>query len=1723
MKRFVRVAMLAVLGLVACGGDSVPRREDAALADGGPARDASGDAGLDGGDGGSALLALAPTGHDFGAQAVGTSSPPAVFTIRNAGTGASGPLEVSLSGIGGVFSLASDHCTGLALAPGESCTVTLGFAPTTAGAVSADVTITGAPGGSVSAPLQGLGVAVGILEIAPLAHDFGAVVAGTPSLASSFTVTNTGAAATGALASSVSGSDAAAFVVSSDTCAGKALAAHATCALTLRFVPGSAGAKTASLMLRGTPGGAAVAMLSGSGLTPASFAISPAPQALGSVVVGQSGAATTFTVRNTGGVPSGVMTIALTGPANGQFQSSADACTGQTLAPGAACTVAVAFAPQSPGPKTAVLTVSATPGGSASAGLTGTALAGASLSMSPTLQGFGPVGTGQVSSSVRFTISNTGGVPSGPLAPSLGGPDAIAFAIMADGCTGLQLAANASCTVDVRFAPATLGPKTGTLDVSGVPGGLASAALSGTGVAPSALSISPSPLAFGSVVVGGSSAPVDLTVRNSGSLTTGALSVALGGTDGADFSTVSDACTGATLAGGASCIIAVRFAPLTPGQKMASLTLSGSPGGTATAVVNGIALLPTRLSVTPAAQSFAPTVAGSAGPIVSFTVSNTGGVASGLLSASLGGGDAGQWTVLADTCAGVALLPAASCNIDVGFTPTSAGAKTATLTVDGTHGNTTSAALSGTGLIPATLSIAPATRDFGALVAGAASAPVSFTVTNAGEVPSGNLASVLGGAEPGEFSVISNGCAGSALGAGGRCTIDVRFTPSSPGAKLASLTVAATPGGAPMASLTGTGLLPAVLDLTPAAHDFGSVVVGQPAGGVAFTVHNGGEVPSGQLATTLGGTGAASFVVLADGCAGSPLGGGASCMVTVRFDPPAPGARTATLTVAGTPGGSPSSQLDGDGLAPAALGITAAHDFGTVLTNGGGSAPATLTVTNGGGVATGILATSLTGSDPSQFAVVTDGCAGLPLGPGASCTIDVHMLPTTAGAKSAQLLVSGVPGGSAGASLSGLGQTPAALAIEPAAQAFGNIVNATTSTAASFVVTNGGGQTTGPLASVLGGTDGADFLVDSDGCTNRTLASGATCSVTVRFAPGTLGPKTASLSVSGTPGGSISAPLTGTSVAPAALTITPTPQSFGALLIGQTGAPITFTVTNTGAVPTGALATGLTGAEAAEFTRESDGCAGAVLGAGLSCTIAVRFAPVVAGPKTASLGVSGTPGGAVSSALSGTGLAPAQLSIAPASQDFGTLVAGQTGGGVSFTVSNTGGVATGTLSVGLPGGQFEIVSDGCAASALGAHTSCTISARFAPTSAGTKLATLTVSGSPGGSATASFTGVALQPATLTIAPASQDFGAIVTGSSSDMFTFTVTNTGQVPSGNLATALLGSDALQFTLVSNGCSGAALLAGDSCAIDVRFAPTAAGARSASLTASASPGGGAAAGLTGTGLLPAALSIAPLTQDFGDVVVGAASNPVTFTVTNSGQVPSGVLTTTRSGLDPSHFTIVSDGCAGAPLPGPGTCAIVVRFTPTAAGARSALLAVSGTPGGSPTASLTGNGLAPAALSNRPAVPGLRQPGDRAGERRFHTTDHEQRAGAVGHAHHRRGRREPGRLRGLRRHLRQPAAGRGPVLHDHAALHPDRRGAARGQPDRVGLPGRQPERAAHRHRPRPRAARAVGGARFRLDRGRSDQRRRALHRDQQRRRRERHAGNRARRRGAGAVHDQR
>ena len=429
----------------------------------------------------------------------------------------------------------------------------------------------------------------------------------------------------------------------------------------------------------------------------------------------------------------------------------------------------------------------------------------------------------QQSAAQTVTLTNSGSVPLTVIVISVSG----AFR-QANNCTAI-LAANSSCAISVQFYPAATGSQTGTLSITDAQHTQPeTVALSGTGLTPPVLSVSPASLTFTSQTVGQASPAQTVTVSNSGGAPLANAGFQTNGLSASSFSYGSTTC-GATLANGSSCTVQVTFAPTTAGGATASLVVSSSTSGVAAATVplTGTSQNPAGLNVSPVLLVF-PIVAPGKSSASQVTITNNGGTAVNSLTFPV----TLPFSTLATTnSCGTSLGAGASCTIGVVFAPALDGNFTGTLTIASSSQTQGLVLLSGVGGVPGSVQFQPGLIDpcaFGTTAANCfpqtgvslTSSASTATITNPDPVTS--LRSLALAASAG-FKLVNNACP-STLAALASCTVGVEFAPSTVGTQSGTLIVSDSvlaPGS--IMTLSGTG--------------FDFVVV--PSGSSTQTVANG--------------------------------------------------------------------------------------------------------------------------------------------------------------------------------------------------------------------------------------------------------------------------------------------------------------------------------------------------------------------------------------------------------------------------------------------------------------------------------------------------------------------------------------------------------------------------------------------------------------------------------------------------------------------------------------------------------------------------------------------------------------------------------------------------------------------------------------------------------------------------------------------------------------------
>ena len=168
-------------------------------------------------------------------------------------------------------------------------------------------------------------------------------------------------------------------------------------------------------------------------------------------------------------------------------------------------------------------------------------------------------------------------------------------------CTAAPIAINATCTIQITFAPTATGTRTGTLTIYGnVAGGQATAPLSGTGTPAAPIVLTPLTLTFPATTINATTAAQNITISN-----TSATPIALKTpTITGDFAIAANTCA-STLAPSTGCTVSITFTPTASGTRTGTFTITDD-AGTQTASLSGTGTSPATDALSPLSLTFAP-------------------------------------------------------------------------------------------------------------------------------------------------------------------------------------------------------------------------------------------------------------------------------------------------------------------------------------------------------------------------------------------------------------------------------------------------------------------------------------------------------------------------------------------------------------------------------------------------------------------------------------------------------------------------------------------------------------------------------------------------------------------------------------------------------------------------------------------------------------------------------------------------------------------------------------------------------------------------------------------------------------------------------------------------------------------------------------------------------------------------------------------------------------
>jgi F5/8 type C domain/Abnormal spindle-like microcephaly-assoc'd, ASPM-SPD-2-Hydin len=552
----------------------------------------------------------------------------------------------------------------------------------------------------------------------------------------------------------------------------------------------------------------------------------------------------------------------------------------------------------------------------------------AGLGATPASLPFGTVSTGG-NAALSVSIANTGTSPvtiTGSTAPTA------PFTVTGLPANGSTLAAGASVSVTVTYAPTAVGNQSGSLVVASSAGSV-TVPLTGTAVAgASHLTITPNPVAFGSVALGQSATQI-FDIANTGNIT---LTITKAAPPVGVFNTTTPISEGQKLAPGDIIQQSVTFSPTTAGAQSAVYSITGDDGQgaiavqlTGTGATSGIGTTniaagePATASGTqsgyPAGNATDADVnsywesvnnafpqwlqvdlgaANTVGKVTLQVPPATAWTTRTQTLSILGSTDGTNFTVLVPST-GYTFNPATGNSVDILFGPSTVRYLRLSFTANtGWPAGQISSfevfpTISGTG--PATLSTSPASLTFAATPVQNNSDWQTVTVTNTGTGPA-TLSSI---ATSGDFTVGST--CGTSLAPGANCVAVVTFYPTAAGTRTGALTITGNATNSPTTvALSGSGIATgsATLSANPVSMAFASTTVGSVSAASTVTITNTGTVSASVSAVA-----ATAQFAQTNNCAS--LAPGSSCTVNVTFNPTGAGNVTGSLTVTSNATNSP--------------------------------------------------------------------------------------------------------------------------------------------------------------------------------------------------------------------------------------------------------------------------------------------------------------------------------------------------------------------------------------------------------------------------------------------------------------------------------------------------------------------------------------------------------------------------------------------------------------------------------------------------------------------------------------------------------------------------------------------------------------------------------------------------------------------------------------------------
>jgi hypothetical protein len=1070
------------------------------------------------------------------------------------------------------------------------------------------------------------------------------------------------------------------------------------------------------------------------------------------------------------------------------------------------------------------------------------------------------------STTKTFVIRNGGTSALSVTGITFNGTNSSEFSLVSAPSYPLSIAANGTYTITVKFAPATAGARTATLNIaSNDPAkGTFDFAVKGTSVSNQPVinvqgnsasiadgdvtPVSTDNTDFGSIV-NATSTTKTFVIQNNGTASLSVTGCTFTGTNSSEFTLVSAPSYPLSIAASSSYTITVKFAPASVGIRTATINIASNDpnvsnydfalAGISTSLSapaasvqgNGVSITDGDNTPSSTDNTDFGSISNASSTTKSFVIKNTGTAALTVTGCTFTGTNASEFSIASAPYYPLSIAANSSYTMTVKFAPTSAGTRTATMNIASNDPNaaTYDFAIQGVSTLSGftysmdvkgnAVSIADGDNtpsstdntDFGS-VPGNSSVNKTFTIYNTGTGDISIDAFIFTGTNPADFSIVNAPSMPFKIAASSSYSVTVKFTPSTTGTRSAILNIdndidglwtheftiqgAIGTTSSPIMSVEGNSSVIADGDKTPSTADntdFGAISNGTSTT-KTFTVRNTGNAALSVTGCSFTGTNSSEFSLSGAPSFSVSVPANGSYNLTVRFAPASTGLRTASMNIAsndpaisdydfaieGTSNantapdvrvlGNSAAISDGDGT-PSSTDNT---DFGQITNNS--TTTRSFVIENNGTAALTVNGCSFSGTNSSEFSLVSAPSFPLSIAAKGTYTITVKFAPASAGTRTAVMNISSNDPNIANYDFAVMG-TSVAIKTTPDIKVQGNSVtiadgDATPSTVdntdfgtiaagssvnRTFVIQNPGTGDLKVTALLLTGANPADFKVVNAPSMPLTVAAGTSYVVTLSFTPSATGTSTAVFNIDTDVDnvwtyefaiqGSTNSSAPSIEVEGNSISIADgdnTPNTVDNTIIGsiKTGSNIskTFVIRNTGGAPLSVSGISFSGTNSSEFTLINAPSFPLSIASNGSYTITVKFLPTSVGTRNATIniasndksrlnydfslqGISNSTSVPVISVL-GNSVSIADGDNTPSTSDntnFGTVVIGRNIK-KSFVIKNTGNSKLSITSISFSGtnsSDFSVASNISYPLSIAAGASYTVSVKFAALDAGT--------------------------------------------------------------------------------------------------------------------------------------------------------------------------------------------------------------------------------------------------------------------------------------------------------------------------------------------------------------------------------------------------------------------